>query len=115
MMHGIKPFYCMLLGFGCLAFHAWELRQERKESFATWRADHDAMLMLTRRIGETLRIGDEVVVTVLGIHGSQVRIGIEAPKCVAIVREEVLLRDQQGSRSGTGDDDGPPAAKGRKP
>jgi carbon storage regulator len=50
------------------------------------------MLILTRRIGETIRIGDDVFVTVLEIHGNQVRIGIQAPKSVAVHREEVLNR-----------------------
>ena len=50
------------------------------------------MLILTRRIGESLRIGDEVSVTVLGIKGSQVRIGVNAPKSVSVHREEVYDR-----------------------
>ena len=47
------------------------------------------MLILTRRIGETLKVGDDVSVTVLGIKGSQVRLGINAPKDVSVHREEV--------------------------
>jgi len=50
------------------------------------------MLILTRRVGETLRIGNDVVVTVLAVHGSQVRIGIDAPKSVPVHREEVYRR-----------------------
>ena len=50
------------------------------------------MLILTRRVGESLRIGDEVSVTVLGIKGSQVRIGVNAPKSVSVHREEVYDR-----------------------
>ena len=50
------------------------------------------MLILTRRVGEALRIGDDVSVTVLGIKGSQVRIGVNAPKSVAVHREEVYDR-----------------------
>ena len=50
------------------------------------------MLILTRRVGESLRIGDDVSVTVLGIKGSQVRIGVNAPKSVSVHRAEVYDR-----------------------
>lgn len=50
------------------------------------------MLILTRRVGETLMIGDEVAVTILGIKGNQVRIGVKAPKNVAVHREEIFER-----------------------
>ena len=50
------------------------------------------MLVLTRRVGETLMVGDEVTVTVLGIKGSQVRIGVNAPRAVAVHREEIYER-----------------------
>ena len=52
------------------------------------------MLILTRRVGETLMIGDEVSVTVLGVKGNQVRLGVNAPKDIAVHREEIYQRIQ---------------------
>lgn len=50
------------------------------------------MLILTRRVGETLMVGDEVTVTVLGVKGNQVRLGVNAPRDVAVHREEIYER-----------------------
>ncbi|MHB1515618.1 MAG: carbon storage regulator CsrA [Acidiferrobacteraceae bacterium] len=58
------------------------------------------MLILTRRIGETLNIGDEVQVTVLGIKGNQVRIGVSAPKEVPVHREEIYERIKKEKEAG---------------
>ena len=58
------------------------------------------MLILTRRVGETLKIGDNVNVTVLGVKGNQVRIGVDAPRDVAVHREEIYDRIQREQESG---------------
>jgi carbon storage regulator len=78
------------------------------------------MLILTRRVGETVMIGDDVTITVLGVKGNQVRVGINAPKHVAVHREEIyerIKREQQGGGSGGGgpedDPDNTPAKSAR--
>lgn len=59
------------------------------------------MLILTRRVGETVVIGDDIVVTVLGVKGNQVRIGVKAPRDVAVHREEILERiKREGDEGG---------------
>ena len=68
------------------------------------------MLILTRRVGETLMIGDSVTVTILGVKGNQVRVGITAPKDVAVHREEIYQRiGREGGGSGG---DPPPDTSG---
>src|SRR5690625_1063966 len=57
------------------------------------------MLILTRRVGETLVVGDDVTVTVLGVKGNQVRLGVNAPKDVSVHREEIYQRIQNEKRS----------------
>lgn len=69
------------------------------------------MLILTRRVGETVMIGDDVTITVLGVKGNQVRVGINAPKNVAVHREEIyerIKREQQSDAAGRADTDTPP-------
>ena len=61
------------------------------------------MLILTRRVGETVMIGDDVTVTILGVKGNQVRVGINAPKNVAVHREEIyerIKREKHGDSQG---------------
>jgi carbon storage regulator len=68
------------------------------------------MLILTRRVGETLMIGEDVTVTVLGVKGNQVRIGVNAPRDVAVHREEIfdrIKREEAGGEPEAGDEGDP--------
>ena len=67
------------------------------------------MLILTRRVGESLMIGDEVTVTVLGVKGNQVRIGVNAPKDVSVHREEIYERIQ-AEKGASHSGDAPPSS-----
>ncbi|MBK6959882.1 MAG: carbon storage regulator CsrA [Gammaproteobacteria bacterium] len=60
------------------------------------------MLILTRRVGETLVIGDDVTVTVLGVKGNQVRLGVNAPRDLPVHREEIYERIQQEKQAAAG-------------
>jgi carbon storage regulator len=57
------------------------------------------MLILTRRVGESLMVGDDITITVLGVKGNQVRIGVNAPKDVAVHREEIFNRIHEGGET----------------
>jgi carbon storage regulator len=61
------------------------------------------MLILTRRIGESVVIGDDINITVLGVKGNQVRLGVNAPKDVPVHREEIYQRIQEEKRGDTPD------------
>ena len=61
------------------------------------------MLVLTRRINERIIIGDDIIVTVVEVHGDQVRIGIDAPRDIKVFREEVLRRDEESARDRSAD------------
>jgi carbon storage regulator len=82
----------------------------REGCASQWLTDRQAkelqtMLILTRRVGETLMIGDNVTVTVLGVKGNQVRIGINAPKDLPVHREEIYQRIKREQEGGTASDD----------
>ena len=66
------------------------------------------MLILTRRIGESLVIGNDVTITILGVKGNQVRVGVNAPKEISVHREEIYKRIQQerSQRTDTEEDEG---------
>ena len=66
------------------------------------------MLILTRRVGESVVIGEDVTVTVLGVKGNQVRIGINAPKTVSVHREEIFDRIKSGRGADDAASDEPP-------
>lgn len=63
------------------------------------------MLILTRRVSEALIIGDDITITVLGIKGYQVRLGIDAPKDITVYREEIYQKIQQEKNQQEGDDE----------
>jgi carbon storage regulator len=65
------------------------------------------MLILTRRVGETVMIGNDVTVTILGVKGNQVRVGINAPKTIAVHREEIYERIKREQEGGNENDDEP--------
>jgi len=58
------------------------------------------MLILTRKVGESINIGDDITITILGVKGNQVRIGIDAPKDVAVHREEIYQRIKREETQG---------------
>jgi carbon storage regulator len=73
------------------------------------------MLVLTRRVGQTITIGHDIKVMVLAINGNQVRLGVEAPKDIAVHREEIYDRIQRESGSGQGADQFPLSNDGSVP
>jgi carbon storage regulator len=75
------------------------------------------MLVLTRNVGETIRIGDDITVTVLGLKGNQIRLGIAAPRTIAVHREEVyerIVAERTAHESASGQKPARPAVDGGK-
>jgi len=68
------------------------------------------MLILTRRVGEAVMIGDDVTITVLGVKGNQVRLGIDAPRSTPVHREEIYKRIKREQTGGGGRHEEPPPA-----
>lgn len=68
------------------------------------------MLILTRRVGETVMIGDDVTMTILGVKGNQVRVGINAPRDVAVHREEIYERIKRGRQGAVAPAPGAPSS-----
>ena len=70
------------------------------------------MLILTRRVGETVMIGNDVTVTILGVKGNQVRVGINAPKTIAVHREDIYERIKREQEGSSDSDDGEAQSSG---
>jgi carbon storage regulator len=93
---------CSLFGW-CFSVHALSLSASGPSSKEQAQGQEERMLILTRRVGETIMIGGDVTVTVLGVKGNQVRVGVNAPRDVAVHREEIferIKREEQGGDSG---------------
>jgi len=80
----------------------WPRIRVPREGIDNKEREDQSMLILTRRVGETLMIGDQVTVTVLGVKGNQVRIGVNAPRDVAVHREEIYerIKREHGAEAG---------------
>lgn len=74
-----------------------DLQEQTKVPYKAIKEKH--MLILTRKVGESINIGDDITITILGVSGQQVRVGINAPKDVAVHREEIYQRIQAGLSS----------------
>ncbi len=102
-----KGQHSLLRGFKSYVSQSHMQFVHKKQCVVTWISDigNVFMLILTRRVGEKLIIGDNVVVTVLGVKGNQVRVGINAPREVQVHREEIYNKIQQKTNGAAVDSD----------
>jgi carbon storage regulator len=89
--------------------HAEGLNGLKSSDVRSHAGQENFMLILTRRVGETVMIGNDVTVTVLGVKGNQVRVGVNAPRDVAVHREEIFERIKREEQDGSGTTSSRPA------
>jgi carbon storage regulator len=94
-----KRFNLLSLGLRARRKNRWR-KEQVTFTIAPPFGKEQEMLILTRRVGETVMIGDDIAVTVLGVKGNQVRVGVNAPKEVSVHREEIYERIKREEQTG---------------